>query len=85
LPNRGPAAQNEFWKSPDASGVRPRIRSTGRAARLATAADNGSHHVYGKAGNIARLSIPIHGNRTLKIGLQRHLMKIAEIPESELD
>ncbi len=28
----------------------------------------GSHHIYGKAGSVVRLSIPIHGNRPLKIG-----------------
>lgn len=45
---------------------------------------NGSHHIYGKIGSIVRLTIPIHGNRPLKIGLQRHLMKAAGIEESEL-
>ncbi|MFQ5436043.1 MAG: type II toxin-antitoxin system HicA family toxin [Anaerolineae bacterium] len=44
----------------------------------------GSHHIYMKAGNPARISIPIHGNRSLKIGLQRHFMKLAGIEESEL-
>jgi len=43
----------------------------------------GSHHIYGKQGSVVRLSIPIHGNRPLKIGLLRHLTKISEIPESE--
>lgn len=45
---------------------------------------NGSHHIYGKVGEIARISVPVHGNKPLKIGLQRHLMKIAGIEESEL-
>ena len=44
----------------------------------------GSHHIYAKTGNLARISVPVHGNAPLKIGLQRHLMKIAEIVESEL-
>lgn len=44
----------------------------------------GSHHVYMKAGYAARLAVPIHGNIPLKIGLQRHLMKIAEIKPEEL-
>ena len=44
----------------------------------------GSHHVYTKPGNPARISIPIHGNRSLKIVLLNHLIKIAEIDESEL-
>ncbi len=45
---------------------------------------NGSHHIYAQIGNTARLSIPVHGNTPLKIGLQKHLMKIAGIEESEL-
>ncbi len=44
----------------------------------------GSHHVYVKYGNPARISVPIHGNQPLKIGLLRHLMKLAEIKEDEL-
>jgi predicted RNA binding protein YcfA (HicA-like mRNA interferase family) len=34
---------------------------------------NGSHHVYTKEGRFERVVIPIHGNQTLKIGLQRSL------------
>lgn len=45
---------------------------------------NGSHHIYGKTGTVVRLSIPIHGNKPLKTGLLRHLLKMAEIPESEI-
>ena len=45
---------------------------------------SGSHHVYAREGQVARISIPVHGSTTLKIGLQRHLMKLAEIDESEL-
>jgi predicted RNA binding protein YcfA (HicA-like mRNA interferase family) len=45
---------------------------------------NGSHHIYGKTGSVVRLSIPVHGNRPLKIGLMRHLAKLAEIPDDEL-
>ncbi|MGI8509871.1 MAG: type II toxin-antitoxin system HicA family toxin [Gemmatimonadaceae bacterium] len=44
----------------------------------------GSHHIYCKAGDIARISVPVHGNRTLKIGLQRHLMKVAGLTETDL-
>ena len=44
----------------------------------------GSHHIYGKTGSDIRLSVPIHGNQTLKIGLLRHLMKMAGITESDL-
>jgi predicted RNA binding protein YcfA (HicA-like mRNA interferase family) len=45
----------------------------------------GSHHIYGKSGNIVRLSIPIHGNKPLKIGLLKHLLKVAGFQESDLD
>ena len=37
---------------------------------------NGSHHIYAKAGSQVQISIPIHGNEALKVGLQRHLMKL---------
>ncbi len=45
---------------------------------------NGSHHVFVKAGRRERIVIAIHGNRPLKIGLLRSLMKIAELRESDL-
>ena len=45
----------------------------------------GSHHIYGKPGEVARLSIPVHGSKPLKLGLQRSLMKVAGLAESDLD
>ncbi len=44
----------------------------------------GSHYVYVKAGQVERLVIPIHGNQSLKIGLQRALMKLIPVLEDEL-
>lgn len=44
----------------------------------------GSHHIYVKEGNPARLSIPIHGNKPLKIGLLKHFMKVADVATEEL-
>jgi predicted RNA binding protein YcfA (HicA-like mRNA interferase family) len=44
----------------------------------------GSHHIYGKLGSAVRLSIPIHGNKPLKIGLLRALAKLAGIADEEL-
>ncbi|HZT61328.1 MAG TPA: type II toxin-antitoxin system HicA family toxin [Pyrinomonadaceae bacterium] len=44
----------------------------------------GSHHIYGKAGSDVRLSVPVHGNQTLKVGLLRHLMKMGGLAEDEL-
>jgi predicted RNA binding protein YcfA (HicA-like mRNA interferase family) len=46
---------------------------------------SGSHHIFGKSGSIVRLSVPVHGNRPLKKGLLKHLAKLAEIPDSEID
>jgi predicted RNA binding protein YcfA (HicA-like mRNA interferase family) len=43
---------------------------------------HGSHHIYGKDGSVVRLSIPVHGNKPLKTGLLRHLLKLAEIPDA---
>lgn len=40
---------------------------------------NGSHHIYGKAGVEARLSVSVHGNASLKLGLAKHLAKLAGI------
>lgn len=45
---------------------------------------HGSHHIYGKLGSVVRLSVPVHGNRPLKIGLLKHLVKMAELDESDL-
>lgn len=39
----------------------------------------GSHHIYGKAGNPSRISVPIHRNQDLKIGLLRNLLKTADL------
>lgn len=44
----------------------------------------GSHYVYMKAGRKERISVPVHGNKDLKIGLLRAIMKIAQIEEDEL-
>ncbi|OFW03621.1 MAG: hypothetical protein A3G20_01675 [Acidobacteria bacterium RIFCSPLOWO2_12_FULL_59_11] len=45
---------------------------------------SGSHHIYAKPGNPARISLPIHGNQALKTGLLRHLLKLSGIDEAEL-
>jgi len=42
----------------------------------------GSHHIYGKAGSSIRISVPIHGNKSLKVGLLRHLLKQAGLLEN---
>jgi predicted RNA binding protein YcfA (HicA-like mRNA interferase family) len=45
---------------------------------------SGSHHIYGRTGSVVRLSVPIHGNKPLKVGLLRHLAKLAEVAEEDL-
>ncbi len=45
---------------------------------------SGSHHIHMREGSTARISVPIHANRSLKIGMQRHFMSIAELSESDL-
>ena len=43
----------------------------------------GSHHIYGKPGSEVRISVPIHGNRQLKTGLLKHLLKSAGLVENQ--
>lgn len=45
---------------------------------------SGSHHIYGKSGEPARLSVPMHGAKPLKAGLQSHLAKLAGLSDSDL-
>jgi predicted RNA binding protein YcfA (HicA-like mRNA interferase family) len=45
---------------------------------------HGSHHIYGKAGSIVRLTVPVHGNKPLKMGLLKHLVQSAGLSESNL-
>ena len=54
-------------------------RNGWRSARI-----KGSHHIYTKPGSIVRLSVPIHGNTPLKIGLLHHLLKQAGLTEEEV-
>ncbi|PPD48587.1 MAG: hypothetical protein CTY16_05595 [Methylobacter sp.] len=44
---------------------------------------NGGHHVYMQTGNPIRLSIPVHGNEDLKIGLLKNFMKVVGIVEED--
>ncbi|WP_420612107.1 type II toxin-antitoxin system HicA family toxin [Candidatus Spongiisocius sp.] len=56
--------------------------ATGSRWRLARV--RGSQHVYTRPGTDVGISVPVHGNMTLKRGLQRHLMKLAGIQETDL-
>jgi len=41
----------------------------------------GSHHIYAKSGVNVKISVPIHGNKDLKIGLLRYLLKQAGLKD----
>jgi predicted RNA binding protein YcfA (HicA-like mRNA interferase family) len=45
---------------------------------------NGSHFIYMKDGKDERLTIPMHKNMPLKLGLLKALMKIADLNEVDL-
>ncbi|MFZ2452462.1 MAG: type II toxin-antitoxin system HicA family toxin [Methylovulum miyakonense] len=44
---------------------------------------NGSHPIYMQTSNPIRLSIPVHSNEDLKIGLLKHFMKVVGIVEED--
>lgn len=44
----------------------------------------GSHHIMTKEGSESILTIPVHSNKPLKIGLLRALMKQAGLTEEDL-
>lgn len=44
----------------------------------------GSHHIFVRQGSDVRITVPVHGGRDLKIGLQRAIIKTANISESDL-
>ncbi len=44
----------------------------------------GSHHIYESSDSTQILSIPVHRNQSLKIGMLRALMKIAQLSEDDL-
>jgi predicted RNA binding protein YcfA (HicA-like mRNA interferase family) len=45
---------------------------------------HGSHHYFGKPGVDIKLAVPVHGNRSLKPGLLRALMRAAGLTEADL-
>jgi predicted RNA binding protein YcfA (HicA-like mRNA interferase family) len=48
------------------------------------ARSTGSHHIYVTQGRNVRISVPVHGNQDLKLGLQKTIMKLAGITDDEL-
>jgi predicted RNA binding protein YcfA (HicA-like mRNA interferase family) len=45
---------------------------------------NGSHHIFGKKASVVRLSVPVHKNKPLKLGLLGSLMKSAGLTDGDL-
>lgn len=45
----------------------------------------GSHHIYCKPGVATRISVPIHGNKDLKMGLLKHFIRQAKLSEEDLE
>ena len=44
----------------------------------------GSHHIFAQDGNSNILTVPVHGNRDLKLGTLRTILKTAELTEDDL-
>lgn len=44
----------------------------------------GSHHIFVVSGRNVRITVPVHGNRDLKMGLQLAIMRLAGIREEDL-
>ena len=45
---------------------------------------HGSHHIYAQPDNPTILTVPVHGNKDLKIGTLRRLLKDAGLTEDDL-
>jgi predicted RNA binding protein YcfA (HicA-like mRNA interferase family) len=45
---------------------------------------HGSHFIYAKQGIAVILTVPVHGNRDLKRGTLRQLLKTAGLDEADL-
>lgn len=43
----------------------------------------GSHHVYTKEGRPERISVPVHGSKPLKPGLQSFIVKSAGLADDQ--
>jgi predicted RNA binding protein YcfA (HicA-like mRNA interferase family) len=43
-----------------------------------------SHHVYNRDGAPRPIPVPVHGNKTLKTGTQRSIMRAAGLTDADL-
>ena len=44
----------------------------------------GSHHIFGKSGNATILTVPVHGNKALKTGTLKKLLRDAGLTANDL-
>lgn len=44
----------------------------------------GAHHIYNRPGARRPIPVPVHGNRTLRSGTQRTIMREAGLSEDDL-
>ena len=44
----------------------------------------GSHHIYAMRGQRTILTVPVHGNRDLRIGTLKSILRTAGLTESDL-
>jgi predicted RNA binding protein YcfA (HicA-like mRNA interferase family) len=44
----------------------------------------GSHHIYSRPDRSVIVNVPVHGNKTLKKGIQFAIMKTAGLTEADL-
>ena len=44
----------------------------------------GSHHIFGQPGNPTILTVPVHGNKPLKMGTFRRILKDAGLTEKDV-
>jgi predicted RNA binding protein YcfA (HicA-like mRNA interferase family) len=43
-----------------------------------------SHHIYGQAGNPVIITVPVHGNKDLRLGTLKKILKDAGLTENDL-
>ena len=44
----------------------------------------GSHHIYMRPGAVRPVPVPVHGNKILKPGTQRNIMRAAGLTDADL-
>src|SRR5216683_6979593 len=75
-----------LWKLWNETGFRPGLCQDSREEWIGVAKRvHGSHHIYDKERISVRISVPIHGNKLLKAGLQGHLAKLAGLKAEDFN